>query len=161
MTALPALLLFLALTAGTPAAPGTPPDRAADTAALKDLACEAGRAYARRDLAALEKLTAEDYRQTDVRGATLPRAEWLEFVKNRKADIGVECDEVEVQYYADVAVVTGHWTYTRQENGQRVVSAQSRWTSVWTRYPEGWKRHVFQNTYINKNADRCATEPSK
>lgn len=33
---------------------------------------------------------------------------------------------------------------------------RSRWTSVWTKYPNGWKRHAFQNTYINAEADRCA-----
>jgi hypothetical protein len=31
----------------------------------------------------------------------------------------------------------------------------SRWNSVWTRDSGGWKRHNFQNTYINPNADRC------
>jgi hypothetical protein len=28
----------------------------------------------------------------------------------------------------------------------------------WTRHPDGWKRHVFQNAYVDANADRCAIE---
>ena len=68
-------------------------DRSADTAELTRLAIESGRAYARRDLATLEQFTAQDYVQTDVRGGILNRAEWLEFVKNRKSDLTVDSDE--------------------------------------------------------------------
>ena len=129
----------------------------ADTAELTRRATEAGRAYARRELPILERLTADNYVQTDVRGGVLNRAQWLEFVKNRKTELTVETDDVHVSYYGSAAVVTGHWTYTLKETGKDVTS-YSRWTSVWTRYPDGWKRHAFQNTYVNANADRCALE---
>jgi ketosteroid isomerase-like protein len=128
-------------------------DRAA-TAELTRLATEAGHAYAARDVAALERMTADDYVQTDVRGGVLSRPQWLEFVKNRKSELTVESDDVSVRYYGDVAVVTGRWTYTLKDKEKNTTS-DSRWTSVWTRYPEGWKRHVFQNTYVNANADKC------
>lgn len=124
------------------------------SADLVKLATDAGHAYASRDLATLERITAEDYVQTDVRGGVLTRAQWLEFVKNRHSELTVESDEIAVRFYGDVAVVTGRWTYTLKENGNSAVS-NSRWSSVWTRYPDGWKRHVFQNTYVNANADRC------
>lgn len=127
-------------------------DRSVDTAELTRLATESGHAYARRDLAALEQLTAEDYAQTDVRGGVLNRAQWLEFVKNRKTELTVESDSIEVRFYGEVAVVTGRWTYTLKGPGPDTLS-YSRWTSVWTRETNGWKRHVFQNTYINANAD--------
>lgn len=128
-------------------------DRSADTAELTRLAIEAGHAYARRDVAALQRLTAEDYVQTDVRGVILSRTQWLEFVKNRKSDLTVETDDIQVRYYGDVAVVTGHWTYTLKESSRDGVS-YSRWTSVWTRDTGGWKRSAFQNTYVNADADR-------
>jgi ketosteroid isomerase-like protein len=127
------------------------------TAELTRLASEAGRAYAHRDLPTLERLTADDYVQTDVRGGVLNRSQWLEFVKNRKTELDVESDDVQVSFYGSAAVVRGHWTYTLKGDGKDVTS-YSQWTSVWTRYPDGWKRHVFQNTYINANADRCAIE---
>lgn len=132
-----------------------PGSRQADTAQLTRLACEAGQAYARRDLEALERLTADDYSQTDVRGSVLDRSAWLDFVKNRKSELAIECDDVHVRYYGDAAVVTGRWRYTNTREAEKLPTA-TRWTSVWTRYPEGWKRHAFQNTYINPDADRCA-----
>lgn len=130
----------------------------ADTMELTRLAGEAGHAYAARDLTTLARMTADDYLQTDVHGAVLRRAEWLDFVKNRQSELKVETDDVHVEYYGEVAVVTGHWTYSKKENGKDTVS-YSRWTSVWTRSREGWKRHAFQNTYVNANADHCITTP--
>lgn len=127
------------------------------TAELTRLAGEAGHAYASRHLPTLERLTADDYIQTDVRGGVLNRSQWLEFVKNRKSELTVESDNVQVSFYGSAAVVRGHWTYTSKSDGKDVTS-YSRWTSVWTRYPDGWKRHAFQNTYVNANADRCAIE---
>ena len=130
------------------------PSRRAATEELTMLARDAGHAYASRDLTALERLTADDYVQTDVRGGVLNRAQWLEFVRNRKSDLTVETDNVQVSFYGETAVVRGHWTYARQEGDKQIVT-DSQWTSVWTHSTEGWKRHVFQNTYVNANADHC------
>jgi ketosteroid isomerase-like protein len=146
-----ALLFLGSVFAEEPAASAGPSED------LATLACEAGKAYARRDLAALERLSAPDYVQTDVRGGVLRRAEWLEFVKNRKSDLTIACEDVSVRHYGDAAVVTGEWIYTSHAASGDSVT-RSRWTSVWTREAEagGWKRHVFQNTYENPKADRCA-----
>lgn len=126
---------------------------AADIVELTKLAAVAGHAYAARDLAVLDRITAEDYEQTDVRGGVLNRKQWLDFVKNRSSEITVDSDDIQVRFYGEAAVVAGTWTY-RKKNTETVI--QSRWTSVWTKYPEGWKRHTFQNTYINTEADQCA-----
>jgi ketosteroid isomerase-like protein len=126
----------------------------ADTAELTSLATKAGRAYASRDLSALQRVTADDYVQIDVRGGVLNRTQWLDFVKNRRSELTVESDDIHVRYYGQVAVVTGEWTYIKKDNGNNTMS-HSRWTSLWTRYPDGRKRHVFQNTYVNADADHC------
>ena len=128
-----------------------------DKIELTGLATEAGRAYAKRDLLALERLTADDYVQTDVRGTVLNRTQWLEFVKNRKSNLTVDTDDVHVTLYGSTAVVRGHWRYTKQEDGKAAIT-DSQETSVWTRDVDGWKRHAFQNTYVSANADRCASE---
>ena len=73
-----------------------------------------------------------------------------------RAILTVESDGIEVRFYGEVAVVMGRWTYTSKSGGSDAVS-YSRWTSVWTRESDGWKRHTFQNTYINPNADRQVT----
>jgi ketosteroid isomerase-like protein len=129
-------------------------DQRIETAELTQVACESGRAYAVRDLSALDRLTASDYVQTDVRGGILKRAQWLEFVRDRKSELAVECENVDVRIYGEAAVVTGRWIYIAHKAVGDVVT-HSRWTSVWTKYPDGWKRHVFQNTYENVEADRC------
>lgn len=89
---------------------------------LTHLATEAGYAYAGRDLAGLERLTADDYVQTDVRGGVLRRDPWLELVKNRKSDLTVESDDVRVTFYGTAAVVTGHRTYTMRRNDKDLVT---------------------------------------
>jgi ketosteroid isomerase-like protein len=150
--------LAMALTFG-PARASISPDAPAvergDSEVLASLACEAGRAYARRDVATLERINADDYVQTDVRGGVTRRKEWLEFVKNRPSELTITCEDIAVRLYGAVAVVTGGWIYTAHQEPKDLVT-HSRWTSVWTHESDGWKRHVFQNTYVNLKADRCA-----
>ena len=147
--------VFLTPFALRPTASSQAESQRADVTDLTRLACEAGQAYARRDMASLERLTAEDYVQTDVRGAQLDRSAWLVFVKDRKSELTIECDDVQVRVYGDGAVVTGRWKYSLSRDGGRLPTV-TRWTSFWSRYPDGWKRHAFQNTYVNPDADRCA-----
>ena len=133
----------------------------ADIAELTESACEMGRAYARQDFATLDRLNDEDYVQTDTRGVVVDRAEYPEYVRQRLrgATLSIECDNIQVKLYGDAAVVTGGWTYTSKKPESNLVT-RTRWTSMWTRYATGWKRHVFQNTYVNPNANQCALEVS-
>jgi ketosteroid isomerase-like protein len=148
------LLASVAVAAGQDATSG-------DTATLSALGCEMGRAYARRDLATLDRLNAEDYTQTDTRGVVVTHDEYPEYVRQRTADtfkngvstLSIDCENIEVRMYGDAAVVTGGWTYTVHK-GSGDTNRRSRWTSMWTRYPTGWKRHVFQNTWVNSDANR-------
>jgi ketosteroid isomerase-like protein len=148
------LLSFVAVAAGQDASNG-------DTATLTALGCEMGRAYARQDLATLDKLNAEDYIQTDTRGVVVVHAEYPEYVRQRTADtfkngvstLSIDCDGIEVRLYGDAAVITGSWTYTVKKLEGNLVR-RSRWTSVWTRYAADWKRHAFQNTWVNLDANR-------
>ena len=135
--------------------PDAPAAERGDSEVLASLACEAGRAYARRDITTLERLNADDYVQTDVRGVVTRRKEWLEFVRKRPSELSVTCEDIAVRLYGTVAVVTGGWIYTAHQEPKDLVT-HSRWTSVWTHESDGWKRHVFQNTYVNLKADRCA-----
>jgi ketosteroid isomerase-like protein len=144
------LLLIPIVSAGEAGAPA----KDFEAPELTTLAREAGRAYARRDLVTLERISADDYVQTDVRGGVLGRAEWLQFVKDRSSDLTISCGDIRMRRYGEAAVVTGEWIYTsHQEEGGDIVT---RWTSVWTQEPDGWKRHLFQNTYVNPKGDRCA-----
>ena len=152
-----ACTLFVAGTVASSAADSTV---SADTDAVSRAACAAGRAYASRDLATLDWLTARDYVQTDVRGTVLNRAESMDFVRNRQSTLSIKCEDVEVRFYGSVAVATGAWTYTNHKTTGNVVT-HSRWTSVWTKENGDWKRRAFQNTYVNPQADQCAMEPQE
>jgi ketosteroid isomerase-like protein len=152
----------------TPVALGTESTASkADIVQLTSLGCEMGRAYARQDLAVLDKLNAEDYVQTDTRGMVVARADYLEYVRQRTAEyvkngastLSIDCDNIEVRLYGDAAVVTGGWTYIMQRSEGNVLK-HSRWTTMWTRYPTGWKRHVFQNTWVNTDANQPTPDPA-
>jgi ketosteroid isomerase-like protein len=67
----------------------------------------------------------------------------------------VDTDNVQISFYGTTAVVRGHWTYTSKDAEGKDVVKYSQWTSVWTLSTDGWKRHAFQNTYVNANADHC------
>ncbi len=147
------LLAFVAVAVGQDASNG-------DTATLTALGCEMGHAYARQDLATLDKLNAEDYIQTDPRGVVVAHAEYPEYVRQRTADtfkngvpsLSIDCDGIEVRLSGDAAMVTGSWKYTVKKPEGNLVRS-SRWTSVWTQYATDWKRHAFRNTWVNLDAN--------
>lgn len=153
------LLASAAVVAGPDAATG-------DTATLTALGCEMGRAYARQDLDTLDKFNADDYTQTDTRGVVVTHAEYPEYVRQRTANtfkngvstLNIDCDSIEVRLYGDAAVVTGGWTYTVQKSDGNLVR-RSRWTSMRTRYAASWKRHAFQNTWVNPDANQPVANP--
>ena len=104
-------VMFALASINAPAAIGaSSSDITTDIADVTRAACDAGHAYASRDLETLDRLTADDYSQTDVRGGVLKRLEWRDFVRNRKSVLTVECDNVEARFYGGAAVVTGGWT---------------------------------------------------
>ena len=144
------------LTASLGALAGAPTD--VDT--LKAAACEAGHAYASRDIIVLDRLTAQDYSQTDVRGTVPKRAEWLECARQRASTLTVECDSPEVNICHGTAVVTGGWTCTNNHAGGDVVT-RSRRTSVGTKEQARWQRRAFQNTYVTPAADRCVQDRAR
>jgi ketosteroid isomerase-like protein len=162
----PAVAVIAVFLAAIPIGAQSPASKS-DIAQLTTLACEMGQAYARQDLAALDRLNADDYTQTDTRGVVVSHAEYPEYVKQRTAAfvskgvsaISIACDNIEVRIYRDAAVVTGGWTYTMQKP-EGNTSRRSRWTSVWTRYPDGWKRHAFQNTWVDVDANQTKSNSS-
>jgi len=140
------LLASVAVAAG----PGAATD---DTAALAALGCEMGRAYARQDLATLDRLNADDY-------PDYVRQRTAGTFKRGVSTLAIDCEDIHVRLYGDAAVVTGGWIYTAQKPEGGLVR-RSRWTSMWTRYPAGWKRHAFQNTWVNPDANQPSRNSGK
>ncbi|GEM_PF-1028450 len=111
-----------------------------------------GEAWAQNDLATLESLLADDYLHTDYLGNIQNRAEWLEYVKERKAKgivNKIEFADVKVRIYGDVAVVTGQNIIKGLSVGQNKESATKiRFTQVLLRKQGTWLRTAFQATPI-------------
>jgi hypothetical protein len=114
-------------------------------------------AWTKNDLETLEKYIHHDYVHTDVRGEKLDRSAWLSYVKGRK-DKGVvkgdvKFEDVHINIYRDVAVVTGINTfsgqaYTSNDNAAGNVR-KLRFTQILKNENDIWKRLVFQATYID------------
>lgn len=79
--------------------------------ALIKLKHDIGQAYVQRDIAALERLYADDYTVTDDSGATINKTQEIERLKSGKAVYeSTSYEDVKVRVYGDVAIVAGRGT---------------------------------------------------
>ena len=117
-----------------------------DERVLLDLTRQLGQAWATKDTVRLEALIDDPYFHTDVNGRTLDRTSWLAEVPKMSQAPEITFQDMKVQLYGDMAVITG-------ENMVRVstegASARGlRFTQVWRRHGASWRRAVFQATWI-------------
>ena len=79
--------------------------------ALIKLKHDIGQAYVQRDIAALERLYADDYTVTDDSGETSNKTQEIERLKSSKAVYeSTSYEDVKVRVYGDVAIVAGRGT---------------------------------------------------
>jgi ketosteroid isomerase-like protein len=106
---------------------------------LIQLKREIGQAYVRRDVAALDRIYADDYTVTDDRGDTPAKAQELERMKS--GDVIYEAtsyDDVKVRVYGDTAIVAGRGTLKgRNRNG--VFHTQYFSTNVFVKQRGQWR----------------------
>jgi ketosteroid isomerase-like protein len=115
---------------------------------LLDLARNVGEAWAAHDMGTLERLIDDPYFHTDTFGRTWNRAEWLVNVPNFKPPATITFDDVKVRVFGDTAVVTGRNVVKYLHEG-KVVELALRFTQVWRRYGDTWRRAVFQATEVS------------
>jgi ketosteroid isomerase-like protein len=105
-----------------------------------------GTAWAQHDVSTLERLVADDYIHTDILGLVQNKDEWLADVRSRAANERpaheLSFEDLKVQMYGDVAVVTGRNIW-RLGPG-RMVTLPLRFTQVLTKRKGYWQRSVFQ-----------------
>jgi uncharacterized protein (TIGR02246 family) len=78
---------------------------------LIQLKHDIGRAYVKRDAAALERLYADDYTVTDAAGETTSKVQEIERMKTGTAVYeATTYDDVKVRVYGDTAIVAGRGT---------------------------------------------------
>jgi ketosteroid isomerase-like protein len=96
----------------------------------------------------LERLIDDPYFHTNVAGRTMNRAEWLaEDVPDLKPRPTITFDDMKVRVFGDTAVLTGGNVVTLRVEGKTVQRAL-RFTQVWRRYGDTWRRALFQGTEV-------------
>jgi ketosteroid isomerase-like protein len=112
-----------------------------DEAKVADLERQWAAAYARKDIAGLQRLMADGYALIiAVEGLPLqvvPRDAWLESLDAYEID-DVWIDQVYVRIHESVAVVAVLWRQTARLHGQDR-SAQFALVDVWVRQEHGWR----------------------
>jgi len=113
-----------------------------------------GRAFAAADVATLQTLLAQDYVHVNGRsGSVLDRDEWLSWITSRRAELETgqlvietySVEDVKVEVYGDVSVVTGVVHSTGQRNGESFDSG-IRFTNGWIKSGDAWRRAVFHDS---------------
>ena len=114
---------------------------------LKNLERQWEEALTRRDVAMLDRLMAEDYVLTTVRGEVVNKAKVLEEVKSANVTAKVQNTDTAVHVYGDTAVVTGLVLISGRFNGQDV-STQSRYIKVYVKRKGRWQVVAAQATLV-------------
>jgi len=114
---------------------------------LRNLEREWEEALTRRDVAMLDRLMAEDYVLTTVRGEVVNKVRVLEEVKSAKVTAKVQNTDTAVRVYGNSAVVTGLVLISGRFNDQDV-STQSRYMKVYVKRRGRWQVVAAQATLV-------------
>jgi ketosteroid isomerase-like protein len=104
-----------------------------------------GQAWAKHDVATLERLVSDDYTHTDIVGIVQNKDEWLADVRwsaARGLVRKLEFEDLKVRIHGDVAIVTGRNILIIGSSG--IVRLPLRFTQVLTKRNGYWQRSAFQ-----------------
>lgn len=105
-------------------------------------------AYTQGDVAALERMIADDYVGTFPDGSVLDKRAEIEGVRSGKVRIlSMEPEEMDVRRYDRTAVITGRSHIRASIEGQDM-EGRFRFTDVWIEFPHGWRAVASQVTRI-------------
>lgn len=116
---------------------------------LKNLERQWEEALMRRDAAMLDRLMADDYVLTTVRGEVVNKARVLEEIKSANVTAKVQNTDPAVRVYGDTAVVTGLVSISGRFNNQDV-STQSRYMKIYVKREGSWQVVAAQATLVAK-----------
>jgi hypothetical protein len=142
------LLLLLGIASAEP--------DSARQAALRAALEAFSRAFRHADAAALDTLLTAEYLHTNGgSGAVLDRTRWLDYVRNRRADLRggklrvdrYETSAVTVRWHQSTAVVSSEIVSEGIQNGAPFAS-RLRVTQVWIHSGGRWQRAAFHDTPI-------------
>jgi ketosteroid isomerase-like protein len=123
-----------------------------ETKKIEKVMLRFGDAWAVNDIPTLDALLSKDYIHTDFFGRVQNRAQWLGYVKDRRAKgitNRIAFDDVQIRVYGDTAVITGRniikgaLTVPANES-----STEIRFTQVLQKTHGDWMRTGFQATAV-------------
>ncbi len=119
-----------------------------DEAEIRRLDREWNEAYPRRDLSALGRVLADDWRSIDGRGLVITKEELLERVRTAPPQLDAhEFDEFHLRLFGDSAVVTGRLSGSGTQDGVPFKFSQ-RFTRVYARRDGIWQAVATQVTPV-------------
>lgn len=131
---------------------------ARETKRIEHVVLRFGDAWAVNDIATLDGLLSDYYIHTDFFGRVQDRAQWLDYMKDRKAkDITnrIVFEDIQIRIYGDTAVVTGRniikGALTVPANE---ASTEIRFTQVLHKTHGEWMRIGFHATAVNPTVVR-------
>jgi hypothetical protein len=109
---------------------------------------EVGEAITRRDLAALDRLIADDFLNTNPRGQVMTKQEAIASLTEADYELESICnEEVRVRVFDEVAVATGVGTAKGRYRGQEAVG-RCPYLRVWVRRHGRWQAVAAQATSL-------------
>ena len=119
-----------------------------DELGIRRLDREWNEAYPRRDLAALGRVLADDWRCIDGRGLVITKEELLERVRTAPPQFDAhEFDEFNLRMFGDAAIVTGRLSGGGTDEGGPFKFSQ-RFTRVYARRDGRWQAVATQVTPV-------------
>jgi ketosteroid isomerase-like protein len=133
------LVLAVACQAFAQAKPAAPAKGASVEQVLIKLENDWNSALVKRDVAALSRITADDWTMVNPEGTIVTKAQALAEMKSGE-DVytSAVADEMNVRVYGDAAVVVGRNTVKEQYKGKDV-SGQDRFTDTWVKKDGRWQ----------------------
>jgi hypothetical protein len=101
------------------------------------------------DLAAIERLYADDFLSTNADGRVVDKQGWLDFLRAGQFPVDrITTDDFKVRTYSSTAIVTGRSAY--HCGGQKL--AEVRHTQVWANTNGRWQLVSWQGTSVPREA---------
>jgi ketosteroid isomerase-like protein len=123
-------------------------DTSADEAHIRTLNEASGEAQVKRDIAALDRLLADDFILTRASGVVVNKAQKLADVQSGdRSFTSYRSDDVRVRLYGDAAVVTGQVTSSGTYKGQDF-SGRFRYMKVFVKSAGQWRIVAWQATLM-------------
>ena len=146
-----ALVIFSCSFASAQTTPEKPHENEETEQVILQLENEGREATLKNDIAANDRLLADNWMNINPDGSITTKAKLMELLKDGSFKImSIENDEVMVRVYGDAAVVTGRSTTKRAGQGGEVAARQVRFTRVYAKSKGQWRVVSAHNTLIAK-----------